>query len=140
MGKGGEKSENNKINESKIVRNDNDSHYSKILTPPNAGGTHRNDFYHSAVDEPHAARRKEILKKYPEIESLFGPDIRPLPFVILIMMSQLYLGKHDLHLKPLLIIFVISSYARFDSHHTGYLSKNWSSGIFFLGTTTVFKN
>ena len=101
MGKGGE---NLKQVDHKAEIYDNS--YSKILVPPTSGGIHRTDFYQSTTDEPHATRRKEILQKYPEIESLFGPDIRPLPFVILIMMSQLYLG---------------------------YLSKNWSNGFFFLG-------
>jgi sphingolipid 4-desaturase/C4-monooxygenase len=33
---------------------------------------HENDFYWSTNDEPHATRRKLILKKYPEIQSLYG--------------------------------------------------------------------
>lgn len=32
------------------------------------------DFYWSSDDEPHAARRKAILKKYPQVQKLMGPE------------------------------------------------------------------
>ena len=104
MGKGGDAIEKNVIVNQKV-----DNFYSKTLIPPENGGTHRDGFYHSEIDEPHALRRKEILKKYPEIQSLFGSDIRPLPFVLLIMFSQLYLGIYGIIYITITSLFISSS-------------------------------
>jgi sphingolipid 4-desaturase/C4-monooxygenase len=57
----------------------------------------RVDFYRSTTDEPHVGRRKAILKAHPEIEELFVPDSRPVPYVILLVFAQLvaaYLTKY----------------------------------------------
>jgi sphingolipid delta-4 desaturase len=35
-----------------------------------AGAVRATDFYWSTEDEPHAARRKQILKKYPQVSKL----------------------------------------------------------------------
>jgi sphingolipid delta-4 desaturase len=47
------------------------------------------DFSWSETDEPHATRRKLILAKHPEIQSLFGPEIRTLPIVLGIVTFQI---------------------------------------------------
>ena len=44
------------------------------------------------TDEPHFSRRKEILKKYPQIKELYGPDIRLLPSMLAICAAQLALS------------------------------------------------
>ena len=44
------------------------------------------------TDEPHFQRRKEILKKYPQIKELYGPDIRLLPSILLIAAAQVSLS------------------------------------------------
>ena len=49
---------------------------------------HKKEFTWSDENEPHAMRRKEILTYHPEIKTLFGPDIRLLPCVILMVVAQ----------------------------------------------------
>ena len=72
---------------------------------PEKGEKMRKAFIFSEEKEPHIVRQKEILKKYPEIQKLFGSDWRPAPFVILIVVIQLTLA---------------------------YYQKNWSFGAWFL--------
>lgn len=51
----------------------------------------RRDFHISYSEEPHATRRKQILAKHPEIEALFQPDSRPVPYVIAIVFAHIAL-------------------------------------------------
>ncbi|CAF0945653.1 unnamed protein product [Rotaria sordida] len=47
------------------------------------------DFYHSYTDEPHATRRKEMLKKYPEIKQLMGHNWRMAIQVVISVFIQI---------------------------------------------------
>jgi hypothetical protein len=49
------------------------------------------DFVYSNTDEPHISRRKQILAKHPEIEKLFVPDSRPVPYVVATVVFFQYL-------------------------------------------------
>ena len=56
----------------------------------------KKSFTWSDDDEPHAARRKEILAHHPEIKDLMGPDLRLLPCVLAMVAAQFgwaYLSK-----------------------------------------------
>ena len=55
----------------------------------------KRDFHRSYTDEPHISRRKQILEKYPEIENLFGPDPRPIPFVVALVVGQLTISYYQ---------------------------------------------
>jgi len=50
---------------------------------------HRKDFVWDERDEPHLRRKVEILKKYPEIKELFGPDPTTKWYCLLFVTLQL---------------------------------------------------
>eukprot|EP00307_Rebecca_sp_RCC1486_P014035 CAMPEP_0119406082 /NCGR_PEP_ID=MMETSP1335-20130426/548_1 /TAXON_ID=259385 /ORGANISM="Chrysoculter rhomboideus, Strain RCC1486" /LENGTH=326 /DNA_ID=CAMNT_0007430141 /DNA_START=22 /DNA_END=1002 /DNA_ORIENTATION=- len=50
------------------------------------------DFYWSTEDEPHASRRKAILKKYPEVQKLMGPEPRTKWIVFTLVTLQISLS------------------------------------------------
>lgn len=50
------------------------------------------EFTWSETDEPHATRRREILKKHPEIAELFGPEPLTLPIVLFMCSIQFYVA------------------------------------------------
>lgn len=52
----------------------------------------KTDFTRVGTDEPHASRRKAMLKAHPEIVSLYGPDIRLLYAVVVLVALQLFLS------------------------------------------------
>lgn len=52
----------------------------------------KQDFHWVTTDEPHASRRKEILKKHPEIVQLYGTDITTFYAVVSMFMLQMCLA------------------------------------------------
>ncbi|CAF0940304.1 unnamed protein product [Adineta ricciae] len=64
------------------------------------------DFYHSYTDEPHATRRKEMLKKYPEIKQLMGHDWRMAVQVVLTVLIQIIVSIFVRNSSWLQLIFI----------------------------------
>jgi len=54
----------------------------------------RTSFSEVGTDEPHLSRRKAILSKHPEILKLYGPDIRLLYVMSILMIVQLSLAVY----------------------------------------------
>eukprot|EP00455_Lapot_gusevi_P022189 TRINITY_DN2310_c0_g3_i1.p1 TRINITY_DN2310_c0_g3~~TRINITY_DN2310_c0_g3_i1.p1 ORF type:complete len:360 (+),score=136.25 TRINITY_DN2310_c0_g3_i1:80-1081(+) len=54
----------------------------------------REDYTWVGTDEPHYSRREQILKAHPEIEKLYGPDIRLLPAILALVAIQLTLAVY----------------------------------------------
>ena len=91
----------------------------------------RVDFYRSFTDEPHATRRKQILEKHPEIESLFGYDNRPIPFVIAIVVSQLFVAYLSVNFSWPFYILVAWSFGGTASHALSLMTHELSHNLVF---------
>jgi sphingolipid delta-4 desaturase len=91
----------------------------------------RNDFHRSDSTEPHTIRRKLILEKHPEIEKLFESDIRPVPIVLLIIASQLFLAYFS-HLMRWPVYFLVSwIYGGAASHALSLMTHELSHNLVF---------
>ena len=66
------------------------------------------DFYWSDEREPHLERRKQILKKHPEVRKLIGPDIRLAFVTVLLVLIQLLIAIYSSNLSTL--YFILAAY------------------------------
>lgn len=89
------------------------------------------DFHWVGTDEPHASRRKEILKKHPEIAQLYGTDISTFYAVVAIFMVQMTLA-HLLSDSPYWLILVVAYIA-------GTMNHSLSLAIHELSHNLVFE-
>lgn len=73
----------------------------------------KTDFYWSKEREPHLTRRKLILKKYPEVRNLIGPDIKLAVLTIFLVVFQLtsaFFAHKLLELPYGFVYFIIAVY------------------------------
>mmetsp|Transcript_30260 Transcript_30260/g.51171 ORF Transcript_30260/g.51171 Transcript_30260/m.51171 type:complete len:357 (+) Transcript_30260:196-1266(+) len=91
----------------------------------------RSDFVRSQTDEPHVARRKEILKVHPEISELFGPDWRPAPVMILMVAAQLTVAAHAKYMSWPVFFLVAYTFGATVSHSLSLASHETSHGLIF---------
>eukprot|EP01038_Epipyxis_sp_PR26KG_P006131 gene6131-8454_t len=91
----------------------------------------RSDFHVLGAEEPHANRRKEILEKYPQIRELFGNDSRPVPFVILIVASQLFIAYYAKYMSFTVFILTAWIYGGAASHALSLMTHEISHNLVF---------
>ena len=91
----------------------------------------RKDFFRSDSNEPHAARRREILSKHPEIEELFGADSRPVPYVLAIIASQLSLAYFQKDFSWIAFFLVAWIYGGAASHALSLMTHELSHNLVF---------
>lgn len=70
----------------------------------------RDDYHYSYTDEPHASRRKEILKKYPQVKNLYGYDPRTKYIVSFWIITQLLIASSLRNASWYWILFVAYGY------------------------------
>lgn len=91
----------------------------------------RKDFHWSTYKEPHVKRNKEILKKHPEIEKLYGPEPRVVPFVLAIMSSQFALAYYSQYFSGLVFFLVAWIYGGAASHALSLMTHELSHDLVF---------
>lgn len=108
-----------------------DASSAAINTWPEKGDSMRKAFIHSTEKEPHVIRRQEILAKYPQIEKLFGSDWRPAPFVVALVVIQLYLARESTKWSNLVFFLVAWIYGGAASHALSLMTHELSHDLLF---------
>lgn len=75
--------------------------------------TAKKDFYWSKEREPHLLRRKEILKKHPEVRNLIGPDIKlafTTIFLVIFQLASAFFIHKLLELPFGILYFILAAY------------------------------
>jgi sphingolipid delta-4 desaturase len=91
----------------------------------------RSDFHWSTYKEPHVKRHNEILKKHPEIEKLYGPEPRVVPFVLAIMASQFALAYYSQYFSNTVFFLVAWIYGGAASHALSLMTHELSHDLVF---------
>jgi sphingolipid delta-4 desaturase len=91
----------------------------------------KTDFFRSTADEPHSIRRKQILEKHPEIAELFGHDSRPIPFVIALILSQLFLAYMTKYMNWTVFFLTAWIYGGAASHALSLMTHEISHNLLF---------
>lgn len=95
----------------------------------------RIDFFRTNSDEPHSLRRKTILKLHPEIEDLYGPDWRPAPIAIMMVISQLFLACYSQFMSWPVFLIISYVYGGTVAHSLSLMTHELSHCLVFKSKT-----
>ena len=96
-----------------------------------SGSRLRKDFYRSDEGEPHRVRRDAILKAHPEIEALYGYEPRVVPFVLVIIASQLAIAYYQKTWSVWAFFFVCWIYGGAANHALSLMGHEVSHNLVF---------
>ena len=91
----------------------------------------RENFIYSESREPHVVRAKEILSKYPEIRDLYGPDWRPAPIALLLVIGQLAIAYYQNTWSLGFMMLVAWIYGGAASHALSLMTHELSHNLLF---------
>ena len=91
----------------------------------------RENFIYSKDREPHVVRAKEILSKYPEIRDLYGPDWRPAPIALLLVIGQLAIAYYQNTWSLGFMMLVAWIYGGAASHALSLMTHELSHNLLF---------
>ncbi len=101
----------------------------------------RNDFFYRDEDEPHAERKRQIMKKYgDQISKLQGSDWRPAPLVVAIVLGQLALAYYQKDWSFKVFLAVAWIYGGAAAHSLSLMTHELSHNLLFKEGTRPWKN
>jgi len=85
----------------------------------------------TAQTEPHAIRRREILKKYPQMKDLYGPDPLSAVFALATIVSQFIMAYYMRDQSWGVILFFAYAFGGFMNHSLVLAMHELSHDLFF---------
>jgi len=89
------------------------------------------DFLHSQTEEPHIARTKEIIKKYPEIKKLMGRNVNTFWFAFFIVITQIAIAVILRDQPWYMILIAAFAFGAFANHALFVLIHEFTHNMVF---------
>lgn len=89
------------------------------------------DFHHSSTEEPHIARTKEIISKYPEIKKLMGRNVNTIWFAMAIVIVQIAIAVAIKDQPWYMIVLAAFAFGAFANHALFVLMHEFTHNMVF---------